>query len=169
MTIAHVECFRKPEDVGDIEFDPAVIREKLLPKEVLAAGIPNRQAEWLNWILSREGKQYQADVDQALNEVKEVRNRMYNEYRKRRVCAVAKDGTFRLDDIPEGDCFLRVMIEDPGPQGGLRDTIGLLDDYEFQVPAVPGGISDDPLDIGVLEVEPHNGDKVFGLPATFRK
>ena len=170
LAFARVLCFRKPEDVGDIEFDPMVIREKLIPKKVLESGISSNQAEWLNWLLSREGQKYQADVDKAISEASAVQRRKFEELQKWRLCAVTKDGTFRLDDIPEGDCILLVVIEDP-PQGqpGMRQAIGLLDDYEFQVPAVPDGVSDEPLNLGTLEVSPNPGGNVPVLPAALRK
>jgi hypothetical protein len=169
LAFVHVTCFRKPEDVGDIDFDPAIIRQKLITKDVIEAGIPSNQLEWMNWLLSPAGKQYEADVEKAINEAAEVQTRRIDEFYKRRLCTVAKDGTFRLDDIPEGDCILQVVIEDPaGGQPGIRQTIGLLDDYEFQVPAVQGGVSDEPPDLGTLEVEPNPGGNVPVLPAALR-
>ena len=61
------------------------------------------------------------------------------------------DGTFRVDDVPPGRYELRVSVAASGTPkyehlGGLT--------REFTVPPVPGGQSDEPVDLGTLTVEP---------------
>jgi hypothetical protein len=61
------------------------------------------------------------------------------------------DGTFRVDDVPPGRYELRVSVAASGTP--KHEHVGGLT-REFTVPPVPGGQSDEPVDLGVLTVEP---------------
>jgi peroxiredoxin len=67
---------------------------------------------------------------------------------------IEHDGTFRVEDVPAGKYELRISVHEPpvGNQCGFGELIGLVT-HEFEVPEMPGGRSDEPLDIGNLELE----------------
>jgi thiol-disulfide isomerase/thioredoxin len=73
---------------------------------------------------------------------------------QQRLCSVAADGTFRLDDVPEGDWLIMVKLETPllpGQPWSNRITCKL--DHRFTMGEIPNGVSDDPLDLGTLTVK----------------
>jgi hypothetical protein len=59
--------------------------------------------------------------------------------------SVNRDGTFRIDDLPAGDYSFSVWFD--------RDAPGSIQDFDFEVPALDGSRSDEPLDLGVLTLE----------------
>jgi len=65
------------------------------------------------------------------------------------------DGRFRADDIGPGDYNLRVSIHQPPPDEscGWGRLVGEFS-RAFTVPPIPGGVSDDPLDVGDLQPAP---------------
>lgn len=68
----------------------------------------------------------------------------------------AADGTFRVDDVPPGDYRVRASIGKPPANGGFSHGDALAEaDVEVTVPDAPdGGVSDEPVDVGVVEVKP---------------
>ena len=65
------------------------------------------------------------------------------------VARLNRDGSFRFDDLPAGEYRLSVQpISLPGdtPQPN-RPRLGLASLHEFTVPAMPGGRSDEPMDL----------------------
>jgi hypothetical protein len=66
-----------------------------------------------------------------------------------------EDGSFRVEDVPVGDYCLYIHAYEPAPdsQVGRAERIGFLS-YPFRVGQMPDGRSDEPLDLGVLEMEP---------------
>jgi 5-hydroxyisourate hydrolase-like protein (transthyretin family) len=65
-----------------------------------------------------------------------------------------KDGSFRVEDVPTGDYCLYMYAYGPPPDIRSRrgERIGVLT-YPFTIPEMPGGQSDEPLDLGELELE----------------
>lgn len=59
--------------------------------------------------------------------------------------SVAGDGTFRIDDVPEGNYSLSARFDRQGP--------GRLTKHRFEVGPMKNNRSDDPLDLGVLVLE----------------
>ena len=94
------------------------------------------------------------------------------EYASRRVFIIvglASDGSFRIDDVPPGDYRLAIRVNgksqyhvtatygrDPGPFGRIVHT--------FTIPAIPGGRSDVPLDLGLMRLRPRFALQI-GAPA----
>ena len=155
-TFAHIEAMPVMDKLKNPPAVLADIREKMMPKEILDEMDPMKQGELVKaWIETEEGKKFKVIFDDLTKDYTEVGERNEAKRAMRRVCAVAQDGTFRLDDLPEGSWSLTVQLDAPPPTTdscGTGGRIGTLE-YEFTVPAIPGGVSDDPLDIGTLEVK----------------
>jgi len=65
------------------------------------------------------------------------------------------DGSFRVEDVPAGTYELRVMATEPPPAGSFYvrgKSLGTLRET-IEIPQMPGGRSDEPLDVGTLEIE----------------
>ncbi|WP_435019947.1 carboxypeptidase regulatory-like domain-containing protein [Tundrisphaera sp. TA3] len=104
-----------------------------LPKDLSPEERAKRYREWTE---SPEGKAYQ-DRAQRNYSVK-----------------IEPDGSFRVDDVPAGDYTLSIAINEP-PQGNLCGIGGELlgsATHSFSIPEMPGGRSDEPLDVGTLEL-----------------
>ena len=65
-----------------------------------------------------------------------------------------KDGSFRADDVPAGDYCVYLTAYGPPPDSRSRwgERIGVLS-HPFNIPEMPGGRNDEPLNLGVLEME----------------
>jgi peroxiredoxin len=153
---SHIEC--TPAADNTVEFPQAAaeeLRDKMVPKEILETNDPVKQSELAQaWLETEEGKKYRAAAEELMKDYREANK--HNEAKRflRRVCAVAKDGTFQLDDIFEGDWTLKVTLDSPPPPEqscGVGERIGTLE-RKFFVTAIPEIVSDEPLDLGTLEV-----------------
>ena len=68
---------------------------------------------------------------------------------------IEQDGSFRIDDVSAGIYTLSVYIHAP-PQGQHRpfgDMIASVNKNNITVPDMPGGRSDEPLDLGTVQLE----------------
>lgn len=65
-----------------------------------------------------------------------------------------KDGSFRVDDVPAGDycLYMHAYAPPPNTRSPRGELIGVLT-HPFTIPEMPGGRSDEPLDLGELEFE----------------
>jgi len=65
-----------------------------------------------------------------------------------------EDGSFRAEDVPAGDYCVYLTAYGPPTDSRSRwgERIGVLT-HPFNIPEMPGDRSDEPLDIGVLELE----------------
>jgi thiol-disulfide isomerase/thioredoxin len=98
---------------------------------------PEQKARWYEeWSHTPEGKAYQ-------------------ERSQRNYCVkVEGDGSFRVDDVPAGEYDLNIAVNEPlpGNQCGIGgDLLGSVT-HKVNVPEMPGGRSDEPLDVGTLEL-----------------
>jgi len=104
-----------------------------IPKDLT----PEQKVKWYaEWQKSPEGKAYQ-----------ERAQRNYT-------VKIEADGSFRADDIPAGEYELHIAINEPlpGNQYGVGgDLLGSVT-QKVNVPEMPGGRSNEPLDIGTLEL-----------------
>jgi thiol-disulfide isomerase/thioredoxin len=126
--------------------------EKMAPKEVEQEQDRMKRAAWFE---TEDGKKWTAAYNELTKEYQEADARNREKQTRQRVCAVAKDGTFRLDDIFEGDWTLTVELDAPPPSPdycGPTGQIGTLE-HTFSIAVVPGGVSDEALDVGTLEVQ----------------
>ena len=97
-----------------------------------------------------------------------------SEGRARRLAArnyavtVESDGRFRIDDVPAGTYDLTISVQGPLPDNGKGyDVLGTLR-QTFIVPEMPGGRSDETLDLGTLELTIHKRIDVGEAAPEFR-
>jgi thiol-disulfide isomerase/thioredoxin len=153
---AKVECCMTLEDMDSHPANIALekLREEMMPKELLEETDQQKLMElYKAWSETEECKKYNALAIEIFKPVMAIQDRNSVKREKALYCPVAADGTFRLDDVPEGNWTLKVSLEALPPEDvcGWGDKIGALE-YEFTVAAVPGGVSDEPMDVGILVV-----------------
>jgi hypothetical protein len=68
---------------------------------------------------------------------------------------IQEDGTFRIEDVIPGQYDLAVWLEERFTGRGRPDEIGAYNGTA-EVPAIPGGRTEEPLDLGNLTVSMHN-------------
>jgi len=76
---------------------------------------------------------------------------------------ISPDGSLRADDIPTGEYQLDVSSDTMDPGGGAIETLA-QGSLNFTIPEIPGGRSDEPLDVGTLTVHVRPHVKI-GAPA----
>jgi len=88
------------------------------------------------------------DSDESKTFIEEQRKQ-----RRHYAVKIEHDGAFRVEDVPAGKYKLRIMMHEPpvGRQCGFGELIGSVD-HEFDVSEMLGGRSDEPLDLGTLEL-----------------
>jgi uncharacterized GH25 family protein len=112
------------------------------PAEVAAD--PTKRQAWLNeWRQTEAGKIW--TVGERAIEANQ-RRRASGPYI---LATVDKDGSFRIDDVPEGDYSLSVRID--GPNGAVAP--GRISNYQFQVPAADASQLRQEVNLGVLRLE----------------
>ena len=95
-----------------------------------------RQAWLADWLKTEEGEAYSSQECEFDTNVR-------------------PDGTFRVEDVPAGKYRLQAYLHEPG--NGVPGTWGpevASIDTEITVPEIPGGRSDEPLDLGTIELKP---------------
>jgi beta-lactamase regulating signal transducer with metallopeptidase domain len=101
---------------------------------------PVKRAAWLlKWRQTPAGKGYTA-WERAV-----VGHQKLQEESPNYTVTVARDGSFRIDDVPKGVYELSVRFS--------RDPVGSMENMRFSVPAADGGQSDEPKQLGVLALE----------------
>ena len=123
-----------------------VLGEPPYPDDFLDLNSEQRSAWWDAFSRTPEGRAYGED-----------RDRNY-------VVHLRPDGTFRAEDVPAGRYVLKLPFE--GLSRSSREGRQAFARSEVIVPEIPGGRSDEPLDIGAvpLEVFPFHEPRV-GEPA----
>jgi hypothetical protein len=111
------------------------------PAEVAAD--PTKRQAWLNEWRQTEAGQLWTVGEQAIEASQ--RRRANGPYI---IAAVDKDGSFRIDDVPEGDYSLSVRID--GPNGAVAP--GQISNYQFQVPAADPNNPGQEVNLGVLRL-----------------
>jgi protocatechuate 3,4-dioxygenase beta subunit/peroxiredoxin len=123
--------------LGDQYGFPAKLRIKLPePTPPREKKTLREKQEWHNaWLDSAEGKTWLRRRAEGTHEIQ-----------------VNPDGTFRLDDILAGTYTLTIRANrKDASRGGLVVTAGEVA-REVVIPTMPGGRTDDPLDLGALEL-----------------
>ena len=83
------------------------------------------------------------------------KGREYYFQNKRYALNFAQDGSFRVEDVPGGKYRLRVDLREGGGDGPMRFSAPRIANLEkeFEIPDFPGGRSDEPFDLGKIEME----------------
>ncbi|HUK83636.1 MAG TPA: carboxypeptidase-like regulatory domain-containing protein, partial [Verrucomicrobiae bacterium] len=112
-----------------------------LPDEVEKMTAEERKAWYKKWQQSPEGKAFREAQRRAI------------EQRKNYAVQLQRDGSFRVDDVPEGSYVMNVSLAEPPKmrQCGPGDEIATVT-HEFTMPAIPNGVSDEPLELAALLV-----------------
>jgi len=74
------------------------------------------------------------------------------------------DGTLHADDVPPGDYRLRLTYSAGPIDGRGRSRQSASVTTTFTIPAIPGGSTEEPLDLGVLKPEVVKDARGRGLP-----
>jgi len=158
FAIATCQLTPEPLDFFGMQAGIEKLREEMMPKELLEAPKEGEDQEkrierFRAWNESEDGKKFHAAINEMIKDTNAAQERNNEKRDKAQAGAVASDGTFRIDDVQEGNWTLTIQLDSPPPpdQCGIGERIGTLE-YQFSVPAIPGGVSDEPLDIGTLEV-----------------
>jgi len=101
-------------------------------------GAEARKKWYENWKTSKEGQAYE----------REQRESKYYSF------FVNSDGTFRAEDVSAGNYSLNASVHNPPVSGrcGYGEPIGRAN-KEFTIPPIPGGQSDQPFDLGSIELK----------------
>lgn len=92
------------------------------------------------WGNTEEGKAFQKESKKKLDNIQIFR------------LSIRPDGSFRVEEMPPGEYELNVLTKDwPTPK--TAGWNGMLH-YEFTVSEIPGGYTDEPLDLGALVLKP---------------
>jgi thiol-disulfide isomerase/thioredoxin len=86
--------------------------------------------------------------------------RQYHFSKRRYALNFAQDGSFRVEDVPGGKYTLKIELREAG-DGPSRFSAPKIGDLtrEIEVPDSPGGRSDEPFDLGTLEMQARNALK----------
>jgi peroxiredoxin len=105
-----------------------------IPEELKGASEEVLERWWKDWLKSDEGKAYR------------LAYRGYD-------FVIEPDGTFRIEDVVAGTYRLLVRLrDDPDDRrGGLGDMLARAE-HQFTIEEMPGGCSDEPLDLGEMEL-----------------
>src|SRR5207249_954379 len=82
------------------------------------------------------------------------KGRQYYFQNKRYCLNFAQDGTFRIEDVPGGKYRLRIDLRE-GREGPMRFSTPPIASLnkEFEIPDSPGGRTDEPSDLGKIEMQ----------------
>ncbi len=119
---------------------PAPVEPLKIPEDVRAQG-DEKVREWLE-------AYYRTDEHKAKQAAIERDRETHRHYAFR----VAKDGRFRIDDVVAGTYDLRLRIDTVSDEDQRVTDLGQAH-KEITVPPMPTGRSDEPLDVGTIEVE----------------
>jgi peroxiredoxin len=100
---------------------------------------------------------YLADQDQVARQLRawdsSAAGRRYCFSKRQYVLRFAKDGSFRIDDVPGGDYQLTIDLRElVASRGQSRSPLIALGNQEIHVPDSPGGQTDTPFDLGVINM-----------------
>jgi len=138
----------------------AMLEKHLVPRYPESAADMNDQeiqAWFENWKKSEEGEAFSA-----------AHRRQQQEFRHY-AAKTEQDGTFRVEDVPAGRYSLHVTVQErrEGRQThGRQELIGSLN-YQFEVPDMNEGKSNEPVDLGRLEIHIQKRLKVGEMAPAF--
>ncbi|MCL2348247.1 MAG: carboxypeptidase regulatory-like domain-containing protein, partial [Planctomycetaceae bacterium] len=130
--------------------------QETIPKEIVNEADMEKRKElferWRNE--TEEGKKYKETLEEHQKQKKEYLQKDQENRMRGCACAIGDDGSFQVDGIFAGDWTLELELHTPPPanQCGYGDRIGELT-HNLTVDEIPGGVSDEPLDLGELTIK----------------
>jgi hypothetical protein len=118
------------------------------PKDINPRTDPEAAEEWVKkWLTTDAGKRYQEESIRYSDALQKVASAPYR-------ADVKSDGSFGFADIPPGRYELTAGAPKPGASGAitLNEMIASVT-HTFTVPEMPGGSSNEPLDLGDLTLQ----------------
>ncbi len=118
---------------------------------------PAARKQWFDeWKKSEAGQAYMKATKEHQESV------------RRFALVVDQNGQFRADDIPEGDYVIRIQVYEATPAGSSNFEQELaVGSKEFTITPMPGGRSDDPLDVGAVSLQAITTLKVGDVAPAF--
>jgi peroxiredoxin/protocatechuate 3,4-dioxygenase beta subunit len=95
------------------------------------------------------------------------KGRNYYFQNKRYCLNFTEDGSFRVEDVPGGKYRLRIDVREGRPWDFSLPTIAHVE-KELEIPDLPGGRSDEPFDVGKIEMQARNVLKVGSVAPDFQ-
>jgi thiol-disulfide isomerase/thioredoxin len=77
------------------------------------------------------------------------------------------DGSFRIEDVPPGQYDMRLQFNDPGPRSFMMGALIGSVHREVEVPEMPNGLVDEPLDLGNVDLVVKQTVKLDALAPEF--
>ncbi len=145
-TTSHMPCWQEPVYVNPGQTLEVRIGGSGRPVtgRVVLGGVPESPVDWKNNepALIEGATQFAANLDQ--------------------------EGRFRIEDVPAGQYGLEVPVNAPADTrfGGIGIVIGKAQ-VGFTVPAMPGGRSNEPLDLGTITAKLFDNLKIGDLAPDF--
>ena len=116
--------------------------------EELSRQEQKKRRRW--WKFTKAGRAYRKARKVYVPLEQEAR-REHEETKKTYLVSVSADGSFRVEDIPAGNYTLFATLYAAEGTNRLRTVASLK--HNFTVPEMPGGRSDEPLDLGPLDFQ----------------
>ncbi len=93
----------------------------------------------------------------------------YFAHNRRYALNVSTNGTFRIEDVSGGKYKLRIELHEPGEEDSMRffGTAMVYQERKIEVPDSPGGQTDEPYDIGTIELQARRNLKVGKIAPAF--
>jgi thiol-disulfide isomerase/thioredoxin len=140
----------------------AVVAQIVVPEDLRAEGLSPIHGE-----LFLEGGQFikplnweKLDIEQQRQLRREFEQTPahleYSKRSKRFVGMVESDGRLRIEDVPAGEYGLMVASYRPSPEDPSYSRWAASASADVKIEAMPGGRSEEPLDVGKLEVKRHH-------------
>ena len=129
-----------------------------LPHEIVEEADSEKRKEWLGvWLAETdEGRQYQAAETALAKRREEFPESRIGMKQMPKTCVAEEDGSFIVYDLEPGQWTLEAILHSPTPNSNVRvatQKIGGLT-RKFTIDEFPGTVTDEPLDLGELIVEP---------------
>jgi thiol-disulfide isomerase/thioredoxin len=131
----------------------------MFPKEIMEeTDGAKQQSLFSGWMASDAGKEYLKLQEELMEYTKEMRENM----KRSRPTTVQADGTFRIENVTEGEWQLgSFILEDLDKMRGAQRNIIASLSYRFTIENIPGGVSDEPFDLGTLTLKKVEQGKPF--------
>lgn len=125
----------------------------IISREYRSAAAAARSRQELDAAQSRYLAEHDRIARQLSAYYSSAAGRKYWFSKSRYVLKFSQDGSFRIDDVPAGQYEMSIDVRELADKmGQMKSPLIALYHHEVNVPDIPGGRSDSPLDLGVMSV-----------------